>query len=93
MNNAFDDIARFFGSASSGVSASPVRITPAMRAIAAAAVTAAALYAIKPLTFFTELGEARVASWAARDDQKESAVLVPWWGVVLAVAVAVDLFL
>ena len=92
MSTAFDTISALLANGA-GAPAYVTQITPAMRAVAAAAITAAALYAIKPLTFFTELGEARVASWAARDDQKESAVLVPWWGVVLAVAVAVDLFL
>lgn len=66
--------------------------TPAMRAILASAVTAAALFAIKPISFFDELGRPREARWLARADRATRAAPVPWWLAVAAVGVAVDLF-
>lgn len=68
--------------------------TPAMRAALASAVTAAALYYTKPPLFFKPDGAARLPSWTiANKDQREEAVLVPWWLAAVAVGVAVDLFI
>lgn len=64
-----------------------------MRGLVAGGATAAALYSVKPLTFFDPLGKPRLARWAVtRDDQIGDSVLVPWWLAAIAVGAAVDLF-
>lgn len=67
--------------------------TPAQRAIIAAALTTAALFYLKPDAFFrADTGRPRVAAWTARADQMARATYLPWYMLVLGVALAVDLF-
>lgn len=67
--------------------------TPAQRALIAAAITTAALFYVKPDAFFRpDTGRPRVAAWTARPDQMSRATYMPWYMLVLGVALAVDIF-
>lgn len=71
-----------------------IPVTPAMRGLAAGALTAAALWSVKPEAFFRrDTGEPRLATWAvARPDQYGRATPLPWYAAVAAVALGVALF-
>jgi hypothetical protein len=67
--------------------------SPASRAATAALLVGGTLYFVKPITFFTADGRPRMARVAvSRQDQIEESVVIPWWGVALAVGAVMDLF-
>lgn len=66
--------------------------TPAARAIVAGILTTALLFYIRPEPVFRADGTPRIARFIARPDQLAQSTAYPWWLIVLAVVVAVDLF-
>jgi hypothetical protein len=69
--------------------------TPLMRAAMAASAVTIYLYTARPTQFFDSATRApRPWAYTAQAGIKLSGepVMVPWWGVVLGVFVAVDLF-
>ena len=62
------------------------------RAVLGAAITAGLMLTLKPAMWFHRDGAPRIATWNARADLVPESVWVPWWGVVLGVALAIDLF-
>lgn len=71
-----------------------IATTPGFRALLATAVSFVVLRAIKPSVFFTPAGQPRMARWAvSRPEQVQESVAVPYWGLALAIGVAVNLFI
>lgn len=67
--------------------------SPAQRGVVAAALTAGVLWYAKPYAFFRpDTQTPRIASWAARPDQRGQATPLPWYAAAALVGLAVDLF-